>query len=228
MDAVAERVCRLVVGGRTIAVWTASPGDEHDLAVGRLVADGFVRTASDVVGISASDDDGVLVLVADVAAEAAERGFAERARRAECGRGLLHFLTCDVSALRATRTEPPPDAATLTSLMRELFAGSGSRGLHSAALVRDGRIVARVEEVGRHNAVDRCVGIALLRGFEPGSTGLLVSSRISGEIAFKAARAGLAWLASRSIPTTLAVRLADAGALPLVARAGAAAREEPR
>ena len=48
---------------------------------------------------------------------------------------------------------------------------------------------------------------------------LLVTSRISGEIALKAGRAGLAWIASRSIPTTLALRIAQAASIPLVGRA---------
>lgn len=225
MDAVAEGVCRLEVNGRTVAVWSASPGGEHALAVGRLIADGFVHQHADLVGVTVRPDADVMVLAAELTAAAAERGFAERAHRAACGLGLLHFLVCDVAVLRARRESLPPDASVLAGLMRELFAGSPSRGTHSAALVEEERLIDRVEEVGRHNAVDRAIGAAFSRGLTPGRVGLVVSSRISGEIALKAARAGLAWVASRSIPTTLAVRLADAGELPLVARAGAV-REE--
>jgi FdhD protein len=227
MDAVAERVCRLVVNGRTVAVWTASPGGERELAVGRLVSDGFVREPADVIGVNVTvEDSGVVVLAAELSADAAERGFAERAHRSACGLGLLHFLVCDASVLRARRESSPPAPDALAGLMRELFAGSPSRGTHSAALVDAGGLLVRVEEVGRHNAVDRTIGEAFLRGLAPGRLGLVVSSRISGEIALKAARAGLAWVASRSIPTTLAVRLAEAGGLPLVARAGAVRQED--
>lgn len=222
MDVVEEGVCRLEVNGRTVAVWSASPSGERMLAVGRLLAEGFLREAGDLVDLTVhTDEPGVRVLAVVLAPPAAERGFAEREHRSACGLGLLHFLVCDVSALRAPRASPPPAASALAGLMRELFAGSPSRGTHSAALVEEGRLIERVEEVGRHNAVDRAIGAAVLLGRSRDKLGLIVSSRISGEIALKAARAGLAWVASRSIPTTLAVRLAEAGGLPLVARAGA-------
>ncbi|NIP78675.1 MAG: sulfurtransferase FdhD, partial [Gemmatimonadetes bacterium] len=74
-------------------------------------------------------------------------------------------------------------------------------------------------EVGRHNGVDKTIGSALLAGSTLTTLGLLTTARISGEIAEKAARAGLAWVASRSVPTTLAVEIAAAAGLPLVARA---------
>jgi FdhD protein len=74
--------------------------------------------------------------------------------------------------------------------------------------------------VGRHNGVDKAIGAALLAGADLGALGLLTTARISGEIAEKAARAGVAWVASRSVPTTLAVELAATAGLPLVARAG--------
>jgi FdhD protein len=75
--------------------------------------------------------------------------------------------------------------------------------------------------VGRHNGADKAIGGALLAGSALRGLGLMTSARISGEIAEKAARAGLAWVASRSVPTTMAVEIASAAGIPLIARAAA-------
>ena len=91
--------------------------------------------------------------------------------------------------------------------------------MHSAAL-SDGRSTFfHAHYVGRHNATDKAIGLGLMAGEDLNRVGLLLTSRISGEIALKAARAGLAWVASRSIPTTLALRIAAVASLPLVGRA---------
>jgi FdhD protein len=74
--------------------------------------------------------------------------------------------------------------------------------------------------VGRHNAVDRALGAAFLAGDGPQGCGLVLSARISGQMAMVAARAGIAWIASRSVPTRLALEIARAAGLPLIARAG--------
>jgi molybdenum cofactor guanylyltransferase len=117
-----------------------------------------------------------------------------------------------------------PDTETFAQLYRLLFAQVDERhesgGMHAAALAHDGAIAFQAEDVGRHNAVDKVIGMALLADADPAAYGLLTTARLSGEIARKAARAGVAWLASRSIPTTLAVREAAAAGLRIVGRAG--------
>src|SRR5690606_14588328 len=66
---------------------------------------------------------------------------------------------------------------------------------------------------------DKAIGAALLAGEDLGRMGLVLSARVTGEIALKAARCGVAWIASGSVPTTLALRIAAAAGFPIVARA---------
>jgi FdhD protein len=116
----------------------------------------------------------------------------------------------------------------MTSLFRSLFAltrRGDLGGMHAAALSDGNELLFPLEEVGRHNAVDKVIGQAILSGTPTSGLGLVITARISGEIALKAARAGLAWVASRSIPTTLALELASLAGLPLLARA---VSKEPR
>jgi FdhD protein len=91
--------------------------------------------------------------------------------------------------------------------------------MHAAALTDGEQILFAIDEVGRHNAVDKVIGQAILAGTPTTGLGLILTARISGEIALKAARAGLGWIASRSIPTTLALEIAELAELPLLARA---------
>ncbi|HYF38162.1 MAG TPA: formate dehydrogenase accessory sulfurtransferase FdhD, partial [Gemmatimonadales bacterium] len=94
-------------------------------------------------------------------------------------------------------------------------------GIHAAALVdsASASLLAHAEDIGRHNAVDKSLGGALLSGHPVEGLGLLVTGRISAELAFKAARAGLAYVATPSVPSTLAVEIARRSGMVLVGRA---------
>jgi FdhD protein len=88
-----------------------------------------------------------------------------------------------------------------------LFRETGA--LHAAALFgADGGLLCVREDIGRHNAVDKVVGAAMLAARDIAGLGLLVTGRISAELAAKAARAGIAWVATPSVPSTLAVEIA--------------------
>jgi FdhD protein len=80
-------------------------------------------------------------------------------------------------------------------------------------------LIAHAEDIGRHNAVDKSIGGAFLAGRRLEGLGLLVTGRISAELAFKASRAGLSWVATPSVPSTLAVEIARRSGMVLVGRA---------
>jgi FdhD protein len=97
--------------------------------------------------------------------------------------------------------------------MKDLFAAAvhyqSSRGIHGAALTDGERLVAVAEDVGRHNAVDKVKGEALLKGIPTDDLLLLSTGRISSEMLLKAARMGVPLVASRTSPTEMAVSLAE-------------------
>ncbi len=117
----------------------------------------------------------------------------------------------------------PPKTETLRLLFKSLFQQGerykDSGGIHAAALTDGTALLAHAEDIGRHNAVDKVLGAALLTGRPVEGLGLLVTGRISAELAFKAARAGLAWVATPSVPSTLAVEIARRSGMILVGRA---------
>lgn len=113
----------------------------------------------------------------------------------------------------------PAVLATLPKRLRDaqrVFSRPG--GLHAAGLFTvGGELIAVREDVGRHNAVDKVVGWALLDGRLPlAGCVLLVSGRASFELAQKAVLAGIPLLAAVSAPSSLAVELAEEAGLTLV------------
>ena len=111
----------------------------------------------------------------------------------------------------------------MRALFKELF-GRGERynetgGIHAAALTNDERLLFHAEDIGRHNAVDKVIGAAVIAREPIVGRGLLVTGRISAELAFKAARAGVAYVATPSVPSTLALTIARRTGIVLVGRA---------
>src|SRR5256885_14430467 len=102
---------------------------------------------------------------------------------------------------------------TLFRSMKDLFAAAvhyqRSRGIHGAALSDGERLLVVAEDVGRHNAVDKVKGEALLQGIPTEDLILLSTGRISSEMLLKAARMGVPLVASRTSPTEMAVGLAE-------------------
>jgi len=220
--AVPEIPFRLEVAGDRIGSWTCSPEYLEALAVGWLVFEGYLQPGEPLPELEVVERDGALVRATPTATQI-RRGEAERRHRAEHGCGALHLARCGtpLPLRRPPVVTPPIDA--MPGLFRTLFAGADryreTGGLHSAALSDGERVLYPTEEVSRHNAVDKVIGRALLDGVDPTGLGLVTSARISADIAAKAVRAGLSWVASRSVPTSLALEVAAAARLPIVARA---------
>ena len=194
---VEENVVRMTVNGVHTHTWRCTPSDLEALAIGRLYIDGLITTADQAHLILGAGRDAVVI----------EARVGDTTRVVTRTRGRL----------------PIPGPEVFTELFRDLFNVVDERhehgGMHAAAAANGLVNVVQVEDVGRHNTVDKLVGTLLLRGASPGDHGLLLSSRVSGEIADKAVRAGFAWVASRSIPTTLAVSFAQSAHMPIIGRA---------
>jgi FdhD protein len=97
--------------------------------------------------------------------------------------------------------------------MKDLYAEAvqyqASRGIHGAALADADGLLIVAEDVGRHNAVDKIKGEALMRGIPTVDRILLSTGRVSSEMLLKAARMGVPLVASRTSPTEMAVGLAE-------------------
>lgn len=222
-------------GERVATVTMRTPGDDAELAVGFLRAEGVIDGASDVATVAPSAGrDGVmrvtLVPGRRVAFDALARNFASTASCGVCGRASVDAVLA--SAALAARTHGGREAGSAprfrvdAALLRELparlraaqptFQATG--GLHAvAAFDRDGRLLALREDIGRHNALDKLVGAALLAGTpDLARCVVLLSGRAGFEMVQKAAVARVPVLAAIGAPSSLAIELADRAGLTLV------------
>ncbi|MFN2572744.1 MAG: formate dehydrogenase accessory sulfurtransferase FdhD [Gemmatimonadales bacterium] len=213
----------LEVNGEPTVTWMCTPDQLEELAVGWLHGEGYIGSLDDLIQLRPCAPD--LGFWADVKPERIAQVKGEhRTRVLASGCGAVATMLADPTAMRATvpRGDPPaPDV--LRALFKQLFA-SGVRynetgGIHAAALTDGTQLLFHAEDIGRHNAVDKVIGAAVLARTAIEGSGLLVTGRISAELAFKAARAGLAWVATPSVPSTLAVTIAERSGMVLVGRA---------
>lgn len=216
---------RIVANGetRTAAVTMRTPGNDFELAAGFLYSEGIITSRSELAEISYCIDPAVdieqrynIVNVAlsgdrERPLERLERHFTMTSACGVCGKASIEALQT-----RAERIDDP--IAVDISLIGELpqkmrdgqrvFASTG--GLHASALFDgEGRLLLLREDVGRHNALDKIAGWALLSGRLPlRGCVLLVSGRASYELLQKSIVARIPIVCAVSAPTSLAVELA--------------------
>lgn len=215
----------LEINGQRHSCWTCSPDALETLVIGYLRTSDYIHARSEVQSLEILEEPaGCAGARATVPETGAARVAMEQKLMRAHGCGVLHYVTCDPTALRYHTTAALPGAVALRDAFRSLFAQTDAAypdgGMHATGVMVGDALIHVAFDVGRHNAIDRAVGMALEAGPALEDAGLILSSRVSGAIALKAARARVGYLASRSIPTSLAQRLVDSVGLPLIARGG--------
>ena len=213
----AEEPLEVRLNGESVSVTMRTPGHDTELAVGFLIGEGIVRAdqIANVLECRSEEGDGG---VADVKLRPGEhasggwqRNFYATSSCGVCGKASIDAVRV---AAGAVPDGPEIERDVLQGLPEQLRSAQRvfdrTGGLHAAGLFSpDGELEILREDVGRHNAVDKVVGRSSLDGRLPlNDRVLLVSGRVSFEIAQKALVAGIPFLAAVSAPSTLAVRLA--------------------
>ena len=223
LDAVDEVPVWLEVNGQPAVTWMCTPDQLPELVVGWCFGEGYIDSRADLLTMRpCAKEPGFWVTVPAERFETVEGQ--ERRRVLASGCGAVTTILGSLSTVpRRTARPVVPDLARTRLLFKELFA-RGERyqstgGIHAAALTDGERLLAHAEDIGRHNAVDKVLGQRILEGERPDDLILLVTGRISGELAFKAARARVSVVATPSVPSTIAVEIAKAAGMVLVGRA---------
>ena len=230
---VGEEPLEIRVGGTSLAVTMRTPGNDYELAAGFLVSEGVISKATEFGGATycrgsgngdANEYNVLDVLLGEgVVPPAPEltRNFYTTSSCGICGKANLGAIGTD-PAFGPAAAEPEIDLDVLLALparLREsqaVFEATG--GLHAAALfdAASGEMLVSREDVGRHNAVDKVIGWALMEGMLPLTRCVLqVSGRAGFELVQKAKMAGIPIFSAVSAPSTLAVELAVASEVTL-------------
>ena len=241
-DSVArEEALQLLIDERPLAIMLRTPGCDVELALGLLHSEGVVKCRGDVSELRLAPSgqvnlDGIdLPVTLDPEAENLvdvhlatplpegalgwQRALPSSSACGICGTATLEAVQAVQANVEGTVVWPARELFQLPELLLEAqraFQTTG--GLHAAGLLRarGGRLEV-AEDVGRHNAVDKLIGRALLRDQLPlRDACMVVSGRTGFEIVQKAAAAGICLLASISAPSSLAVQVAEATGVTLI------------
>jgi FdhD protein len=233
----AEEPLGIRVDGTALTMTMRTPGDDVELAAGFLVGEAIVRGRDDLTAMKVCDgttcghldhSDDEIGNIVDISlapgvevTAAARRSFMTTSACGVCGKTSIDDICVLPQAPLAADTTvfDPAAIASLPDRLREaqrVFSSTG--GLHAAGLFTSaGELLVAREDVGRHNAVDKIVGWAVLQDKLPlAGCALLVSGRASFELVQKAVLAGIPLLAAVSAPSSLAAELAEEAGLTLV------------
>ena len=215
LDRVAvEEPLQLVVDGRPVAVLMRTPGHDGELAAGFLWTEGIVDSRDQIRRIDVeSRDNHALVFLED----GVEVDFGRLTRHlfsasscGLCGKASIEAITTrsePVSGDVIFREEALMEAPETLRRAQATFEETG--GLHASAVFgQEGDLLVLREDVGRHNALDKVLGWALLEGVDLSRSFVLMSGRLSFELMQKALAGRLPMVAGISAPSSLAVEFA--------------------
>ncbi|HET8978215.1 MAG TPA: formate dehydrogenase accessory sulfurtransferase FdhD [Solirubrobacteraceae bacterium] len=215
-DAVAiEEPLEIRVDGRPLAVTMRTPGNDEELALGFLYGEGLIDGPR-AAGLTEDLANNIIEVSGPLVRDPGVRRFYTTSSCGVCGKGALE----EVAVLSPPLAPGPEIPRTLAAELPSRLAQPGferTGGLHATGLFdAEGEPVCTREDVGRHNAMDKVVGRALLDGLLPLSGRILcVSGRLSFELVQKAAVAGAPILIGVGAPSSLAIDLAGDRGLTL-------------
>lgn len=203
-----EEPLEIRVDGQALAVTMRTPGHDEELALGFLYGEGLIdgpRHAGPTSDFAAN----IVEVQGPLCGNPSSRRFYTTSSCGVCGKGALEEVAVHSRPLGEGPVVPRPMLARLPDLLEQpTFEHTG--GLHATGLFEpDGRLLIVREDVGRHNAMDKVIGRALMDGLVPLSGLVLcVSGRLSFELVQKAVVAGAPILVGVGAPSSLAISLA--------------------
>lgn len=220
-----EELYDLYVNGKHYATAFLTPSDLEEWALGFLFSEGVVDSALDVRSVE----------VGDGRIDVKVSGACPSLKPPTLTRLLVSSCSAPVKAQRISsyvKRASKEIGAAAVSVAREVVAKisaklneasstyKATRGTHSAALFdTSAKLLVYSEDVGRHNAVDKVIGKALIKGVDTRDKVLAVSGRPSGDLVYKCVRARIPVIVALSAPLSSGVELAEAAGITLIALA---------
>ncbi|HPB83644.1 MAG TPA: formate dehydrogenase accessory sulfurtransferase FdhD [Spirochaetota bacterium] len=217
---IAEEPLSVLINGEPAFFCMRLPGNDTELALGLCYGEGIVSSYEDVRSVEISERD---IKTLDLIVERKNSGQKIRGKiiRSSTGSPFHEEYAKILEQGGVLRNSLRLTAQQLFSLHEDfhgrqiLFNETG--GTHAAAVYGyDGELLAFAEDVGRHNAFDKCTGRILMDGTNESAAVAVLSSRLSYEMASKAIRLGVEVLTGVSAPTSLAVHLAEKNSMTLI------------
>jgi FdhD protein len=224
-DYIAEEVpVSLVYNGVPHVVMLVTPTNLEDFALGFSITEGIIESPPELLSSHVYNRSNGI----EVRLEIPDQRFHYLSDKGRNLTGRTGCGLCGASTLKQAIRDPKPVQGELNVSAEELFSSLAdinehqqlnqlTGAVHAAAWIVPGQGVQYVrEDVGRHNALDKLIGLLLRIGKNPAAGFVVITSRASYELVQKATSVGITLLAAMSAPTGLAIRLAEEAGLTLV------------
>jgi FdhD protein len=216
-----EKPLHLFVNTTYWATILCSPSNLKELAVGHLLSEGILKSTAEIEEVNLKEHENCCYVKLKPEVNLENRlnisRLHARVIRSACGSSAAYQYSPKPAKIKSNLTvkaEVVFNSVNQLNFKAELFRQTG--GVHAAAIYRtDGTLVALAEDVGRHNAVDKVIGMAALNKTDFGECFLASSGRLSGEVVFKAAKVGLPIVASLAAALDSGIAMAEAANLTL-------------
>lgn len=216
-----EKPFYLLINTTFWATILCSPTDLKELAVGHFLSEGIIKSTEEIeeVILKQSESTCYVKLKTEINVEDRVKISRLHARiiHSACGESPDYQNSGKILKIKSAlnvKAQIVFDSVKQLNFKAEGYRRTG--GFHVAAIYKaDGQLVALAEDVGRHNAVDKVIGMAALNNVDFGECFLALSGRMSGDVAFKAANVGLPIIASLSAALSSGIAMAESADLTL-------------
>ena len=195
------------------------PKNQEAHAVGFLMSENVISNIEDIKNIGISEDGLRIDIEAIVDEESLENLYKEKTLVSGCGGGITGNIAGNVE-VPFNQTSMEISAGTISSEIKKFYEDSElyllTGCVHKAMLYLEDKSTVTAEDIGRHNAIDKVVGLCKLRGLDTTKSVLFVSGRLSSEMVVKAVMHKVPIIVSRTAPTHLGVTTAHTHGLTLI------------
>ena len=215
-----ETAFTLFVNGNVLVSLLCSPIELDAMAIGFMLSEGILTDREALRAIKVDETSSSVYVELSDLPENWDSLFHKKTITSGCGQGVTFTDATNLSPLSQRRTPLTISSSSIKELLKkfremsELYVNTG--GVHSAAFTDGKDILLFAEDIGRHNAVDKLIGKAFLRGLVMTDKILLSSGRISGEIMTKVVRNRIPVLISRTAPTCMSITYAENNGVTLI------------
>lgn len=216
-----EKPLHLFVNNEYWATILCSPNNLKEMALGHLLSEGILKSAAEVEEINLKQNENTCIVKLKPEVKVKDRMRLSRLHArivtSACGSGSPYQYKRKPNKIKSNLTAKAEivfSSVNQLNFKAEVFRKTG--GVHAAAIYKaDGSLVALAEDVGRHNAVDKVIGMAALSQTDFTGCFLALSGRLSGDVVFKAAKVGLPIVASLAAALSSGIETAEAANLTL-------------
>ena len=210
---VRETPLTVFLNGKEVVTLLCLGDHLKELALGFLGSEGFIERYSDVRSVKVDEEKGTAEIETVLENPLVAGLFEKRTITSGCGKGSTFYNVMDAFKCKKIESDIKIRPAYLLDLMKKLHEKSDlykeTHGVHNAALADLSGMLVMREDIGRHNAVDKINGYSLLNNIRMANKILITTGRVSSEILIKTGKMGIPVILSRSVPTGLAVSIAE-------------------